>query len=89
MNNTDDLEEIDFGMSNFDGVIDEGFSDALKEREGKVYGSHSAWNYYGKVYFYKGKFHEIVMTYGAVQGTISADSLPELMSDVCDVYGGE
>ena len=84
---TEEMEEIDLGMSNFDGAIDDGFAEALTARPGGVFGRHAAWDFNGKVYFEDGQFHEEVWVYGSPRETISASTLRELMDSVCDEYG--
>lgn len=85
--NTKDMREISFSMSNLDGEIDDGFAEALQAEPGKVFGTHTAWDFYGKVYFMDGKFHEEVWVNRSPRKTISASTLRELMNDVCDYYG--
>lgn len=86
---TEGMEEINLGMSNFDGSIDDGMAEALRAQPGKVFGCHYGWNFNGSVYFYDGMFHEEVWVYGSPRETISANSLPELMDAVCDKYGSD
>ena len=87
MNNV--TEKTPLGMSNFDGKIDDGLAEALIAGEGKVYASHAAWNFNGKVYYRDGMFHEDVWRYHSLKETISAETLQELMSAVNDEYGYE
>lgn len=87
MPNTQEMEELELGMSNFDRSIDEGFAEALQARPGEVKGRHAGWNFNGQVYFHDGKFHEEVWVYGSPRQVISADTLSELMDDVCAEYG--
>ena len=84
---TDDMTEISLGMSNFDMSIDEGFEDALRKDEGKVYGTHDAWNYCGSVYFFNGLFYEEVRQYHSLIETLASENLKELMIKVCEKYG--
>jgi hypothetical protein len=84
---TDDMTEISLGMSNFDMSIDEGFEDALRKDEGKVFGRHAGWNFNGRVYFLNGLFYEEVWRYGGIIETLSSENLKELMIDVCENYG--
>lgn len=79
--------EINLHMSNYDHLIDEGLAEALKR--GGVFGSHSAYDFYGKVWWYDGKFHEEVWRYNVPREIISADTLEELMKVVNDKYGWE
>ena len=90
MLNTQKMTELNnLGMTNFDGTIDDGLSDALQAQPGKVFGIHAGWNFNGRVYFNDGKFWEEVWVYGSPVDTISADSLLELMDAVCDRYGND
>jgi hypothetical protein len=79
------MKEIRQEMSNFDHSIDDGMEDALKV--GNCYGAHAAWNFYGRVFYKDGKFHEEVWSYGGIIEVISADSLAELMALVNEKYG--
>lgn len=84
---TENMREIDLGMSNFDYSIDEGFEEALRESPGEVFGRHAGWNFNGRVYFFDNQFHEEVWVYYVQQETISADTLEDLMRAVCERYG--
>jgi hypothetical protein len=79
--------EIELSMSNFDGLIDDGFADALKA--GPVFGRHAAYNFNGRVYFKDGRFHEDVWRYGVHVETLTADTLEELMREANTKYGYE
>lgn len=81
------MVEIGAEMSNFDGVIDDGFADDLRAQPGRIFGRHSAWDFNGKVWFADGRFHEEVWCYGSPREIISADSLEELMKLANDKYG--
>lgn len=87
MPSTETMAELELGMSNFDGSIDTGLAEALKEKPGQVFGRHAGWNFNGRVYFHGGKFHEEVWVYGSPRATFSADNLRDLMEDVCSEYG--
>jgi hypothetical protein len=89
MSKTDNMKEIDLGMSNFDHEIDEGFAEALKALPGKVFGRHAGWEFNGRCWFADGKFHEEVWRYGSLRALVSADTLPELMSAVNADWGSE
>jgi len=86
---TANMEELNLGMSNFDGRIDEGLAELLQARPGEVFGRHAGWDFNGQVFFFDGRFHEEVWVYGSPRSTISADTLPDLMKVVCDEYGYE
>lgn len=73
-----------YEMSNFDGRIDDGMKNALMDGE---MGVHSAWNFYGSVYYQDGKFVEEVRVYGTLVDTVEADTLEELMETVNSKYG--
>jgi hypothetical protein len=87
MRKSQGLEDTDLGMTNFDHSIDEGLEEEL--RTGKKYGTHTAWNFCGYVWFQDEKFHEEVWHYNEYQETYSADSLRELMEDVNMEWGSE
>jgi len=81
----DDFEEIELGMTNCDGSIDEGFAEALKNK--KIFGRHAAWNFNGLVYWLNGKFNTDVWVYGSYRETFSEDTLEELMASANAEYG--
>jgi hypothetical protein len=83
------MEYCGFDMTNYDHEIEDGMLEALTENQGKVYGNHCGYNFCGYVYYHDGKFHEEVMRYGIHVGTMSADSLDELMTVVNNEYGWE
>lgn len=89
MLNTEEMDELSIGMSNFDRSIDDGFAEALQDSPGKVFGRHSGYNFNGRVYFCDGQFHEEIWVHGSRRETVSADTLQELMDEVCDRYGSE
>lgn len=76
---TTGMEEIDFTMTNYDGSATTGMAEALQARPGEVFGRHVAWNFFGRVWFADGLFHEEVKRYGAVVDDMSAPTLEELM----------
>ena len=77
--------QIDLGMSNFDQEIDKGFAEALKTSH--VFGTHSARDFNGDVYWNGKQFVEDVWRYHSLVDTIKADTLPELMELVNNEYG--
>lgn len=81
--------EIELGMSNCDGQIDEGFETALREKPNEVFGRHAAWNFNGIVYFDGVNFIEDVYVHHVVQKTIAGQTLQGLMEKVNDEFGWE
>ena len=73
------------GMSNLDQSIDDGLEEVL--RAGDVCAAHSAWDFYGTVWFYDGMFYEQIQCYGVVRAVLMAESLEELMKKANDAYG--
>ena len=71
-------------MSNFDGLIEEGADEAL--RDGAA-GSYPAWNFHGTVWHEDGEFHCAIMVYHIHQGVIKADTLEEIMQIASEEYG--
>ena len=71
-------------MSNYDHTIDDGLEDLL--RAGNI-GTHNGWDFNGAVFFAEGWFHEEVWQYRAYAGTVSAESLSDLMEAVNSRYG--
>ena len=83
----DDWKEIDPHMSNFDGVIEDGMEEGLKEPG--TYGKHCAWDHYGKVWWdaEEGVFKEEVWNYRVPVAVMSAPTLRELMENVNNEWG--
>jgi hypothetical protein len=82
----DDWVELpEVGMSNYDGRIEPDFETAL--RTGPVWGAHSAWEFYGRVWFDGVHFHEQVWRYGAPVAHFMAASLEALRDAVNDEWG--
>src|SRR5260370_37964870 len=73
----DDYQEIDLGMTNFDGSIDDGLDEAL--RTGKVFGRHAGWEFNGRGWVQDGQFHEAGSRDRCHVDTISGATLQELM----------
>jgi hypothetical protein len=84
---TEEMEELDLGMSNCFHEIDDGFAEALQARPREVFGRHAGWDFNGRVWFADGEFHEEVWTYGSPRTTISAPTLKDLMEAVNNEYG--
>lgn len=82
-----DWAEIGLGMSNFDHKIDDGLDQAL--RAGGVWGRHAAWEFNGRVWFANGRFHEQVWRHRSPVATVTADTLPELMTEVNARWGND
>ena len=74
-------------ITNFDHTIEDGFEDMLRAEPGEVYGVHSAHNFNGRVWYADGRFFEEVWVYGTPRGTLTADTLKDLMALVNDEYG--
>lgn len=89
MKDIEQLERIVLGMSNFDGLIDDGLEEALKSQPGKVCAHHPAWNFLGYVWYEDGKFQEQIWQYNSPVEEIEADTLEELMKIANDKYGWE
>jgi len=84
---TNTMRSIDVGMSNCDHQIDEGAAEALQSDPGRVRGEHTAWNFWGAIYYADGQFHEEVWVHHSPRETVSAATLKELMRAVNDRYG--
>lgn len=82
-------ENIGVGMCNFDHSIEPGIKDKLIESEGLIFCEHTAWGFWGAVWFQNKKFHEEVMVYGNIKKIVSCDSLEELMHEVNKEFGSE
>jgi len=82
-------ENIGVGMCNLDHSIEPEIKDKLIEGEGLIFCEHTAWNFWGAVWFQNKKFHEEVRVYHSIIKTISCDSLEELMEEVNDEFGYE
>lgn len=80
---------MDDAYSNFDHVYEYGFKDTEKmiRENSDHYFSHSAWDFYGKIWFENGKFHEIVMRYHNVVDEIENEKLDDLIEEVNEKWG--
>ena len=74
-------------MSNFDHEIDIIVQEAIKNKP--FWSAYSGWNFYGKVWYQDNLWHCEVWTYQSYSETFSAETLEEIMSDICDNYGSE
>ena len=74
-------------MSNFDGQIVQETTDAIKGQE--LFSRYAGWNFNGKVWFENEKWNCEVWRYGSWSQTFNADTLEEIMSDVCSEYGSD
>jgi hypothetical protein len=73
------------GICNLDGAIHAGFESAL--RSGPIWGEHTAWEFYGKVWFDGTLFHEQVWRHKAPVAHVAAPSLDALLHAVNDEWG--
>lgn len=82
-------KEIDEVMSNFDHTIDHDVEARLKERE--VFARYPGWNFNGRVWWCReaGKWKCEVWVYGSPRKVVEADSLEDIMQEVCGDYGNE
>lgn len=80
-------ENIGVGLCNLDHSIESEIKDALIKNEGTVFCEHTAWNFWGAVWFQDEKFHEEVMVYHSIKKIVSCDSLEELMCAVNEEFG--
>lgn len=87
MKDLETMEELDIGMSNFDGLIEDGLAEALKLKPAITYAQHSAWNFCGYVWFENGRFVEQVWRYNSPVDELTADTLEDLMEEVNGEYG--
>lgn len=73
-------------MTNFDHTIDWEVAEALTAPD--AYGTYSAWNFFGEALWREGEqFHCEIWRYHQHVGTISAESLEELMGLASDEWG--
>lgn len=79
-----DGEEI---MSNFDGAIVLETAEAIKGKE--LFSRYAGWNFNGKVWWQNNLWNCEVWCYGSFQKTFNAETLNEIMSDVCSEYGSD
>ena len=87
MSKTEQMRDIELGMTNFDGSIDRGLAEALQAEPARVRAIHAGWDFCGRVWFEGGKFHEEVSVYCVLQKVITAETLPDLMEAVCKEFG--
>ena len=76
-------------MSNFDGAVEDGAEEILKQ--GEVYMGHAAWNFHGRVWWDASTnvFKEELWRYCAPFTVVEASTLRELMDEANDVGGHE
>lgn len=72
-------------VSNSDGIIEESVAKAIKGEP--LYAAYPGWNFHGTVWWEDGKWHCEVWVYHSWETTFSRDTLPELVTAVCDSYG--
>lgn len=80
-----EYEDIGVIMSNFDHKIETGVEKRLKKE--KVYGSYTAWNFYGIVWFGEGFFYCKILRYGSFVETITGNDLYSIMETASEKYG--
>ena len=82
----DDLVDLGVRISNQDDeLIESGTEERL--RAGDCYCGHSAWEFYGLVWFGNGVFHEEVRRYRASVDHLTAPTLAELVDVVREKWG--
>ena len=76
-------------MSNFDHKIDEGIATQLRDKP--LYSQYAGGNFCGYVWcdHQERKYKCEVWTWGSPKEVIETDNLEEIMSIVCEKYGGE
>lgn len=81
---TDDIDTV---MSNFDRGVEPGTDDRLKAED--VFGFYAGWDFNGRVWWDReaATYHCEVWRYGSPLEVLSAETLPEVMRVVSDVYG--
>ena len=84
-----DAKRLPIGMSNYDGQIDEGLDEALRAEPTKVFATHAAWNFAGRVWFENSQFHELIWRHHIPIEILKADTLQELMAMANEAYGSE
>lgn len=72
-------------MTNFDHSIDEKVAKHIKDKP--LFSRYAGWEFNGKVWWLRGKWHCDVWRYHSCMETVSAKTLKEIMEIVCDKYG--
>jgi len=72
-------------MSNCDHTIDYEVAEHIKGKE--LSAQYAGWNFCGYVWWEGGMWNCEVWHYNSWQKTFNAETLEEMMSDVCDEYG--
>lgn len=75
----------EFVMTNFDHTIDRDCEWRLRAE--RVIMHYAGWHFCGDVWFADNRYHCLVFQRHIPQEIISADTLDEIMSEVCDKYG--
>lgn len=81
------MEKLELSISNFLFEIDEKLPEQLMSRPGEVFCEHCGMDFWGRIYFKDGLFHEDVYVYHRLKETISGESLDALIHLVCKIYG--
>lgn len=74
-------------MSNFDHEINQEVAEAIKNKP--LYSLYAGWNFCGYVWYENNKWCCEVLQYCSHQTTVVADTLEEIMSEVCNSFGDE
>ena len=76
-------------MTNLDHTIEPGAEDLLRQSEG--WADYPGWNFHGRVWFDRpsNRFACEVWRYGVPFEVLYAETLRDLMSEVCSKYGSE
>lgn len=87
----DNLPSSDLGMTNFDHSIDDGLEEALTSSPNNMTAGYSGWNFYGLVWYDdKSKlFICRIKRYRCISGYLGAETLRDLMDEVCCNYGSD
>lgn len=72
-------------MSNFDGEIDQGIAERLKDET--AIADYPAWDFHAQVWFEDGIYYCLIKQYREHIATLEASTLKELMEEACSQYG--
>lgn len=79
------LTDLGRVMSNYDHTIEPWADERL--RAGGCRGDHTAWDFFGIVWYADGQFHEAVMVHQVLKAVIVAPTLPALAALVSNQFG--
>lgn len=83
------MKDLGVVVCNLEADADEAVIAALMAEPGRVYATHTAFDFYGYVWFEADQFHEEVWRYRSPVKVVSAGEFAELIKRVSEEFGTE